>query len=54
LKLKCAEPISNVAFNFNLRRYTQGLRSAGAAVEQRGAAGRGLHSSTSKLNLSHF
>jgi homogentisate 1,2-dioxygenase len=24
LKLKCDEPLSNVAFNFNVRRYTEG------------------------------
>jgi hypothetical protein len=29
LKLKCDEPLSNFAFNFNVRRYTSGLFNAG-------------------------
>jgi hypothetical protein len=40
LKLKCDEPLSNVAFNFNLRHYTEaGFLYAGAAAFD-GAVGR--------------
>ena len=47
LKLLYDELLSNLAFRFNLRRYT--MDPAAAA-----AAGRGLHSSTSRLNVSTF
>jgi hypothetical protein len=44
LKLECDELLSNLAFNFNLRRYTV----AGSVP------GTGFHSSTSHLNLCRF
>jgi hypothetical protein len=37
LKLKCDEPLSNVAFKFNVRRYTEG-RAKVAAGEAAAAA----------------
>ena len=37
MKLKCDEPLSNVAFNFNVRRYT-GARGGGGAANCGGAA----------------
>jgi hypothetical protein len=51
LKLICDEPLSKVAFNLNLRRYTMN-----DAVNKTGSSklGRGLHSSTSQLTLSRF
>ena len=45
LKLKCDEPLSNFAFNFNLRRYN---------LVTADDFGRGLHSSPFQLNLSRF
>jgi len=44
LKLKPDELLSNLAFNFNLRRYNKGLGPT--------MAGRGLHSFPFQLNLS--
>jgi hypothetical protein len=57
LKLKCDEPLSNVAFNFNSRRYTA---AAAEPVyhefphDPQMVPGRGLHPSTSQLNLNRF
>jgi hypothetical protein len=34
LKLKCDEPLSNFAFNFNLRRYTMGIDPSGAVASE--------------------
>jgi Na+/H+-translocating membrane pyrophosphatase len=46
------------AFDFNLRRYTAGNTTAaigkGFAIGSACLVGRGLHSSTSQLNLSRF
>jgi hypothetical protein len=52
LKPVCNTLLSSVAFNFNLRRYTMEALLADAAIKS--AMGRGLHSSTSPLNLSRF
>jgi len=50
LKLNCDEPLSTSAFKFNLRQYTVGVaRYEEAALR---LVGRGLHSSTFRLNLS--
>ena len=51
---KCLKPqydnlLSNVAFNFNLRRYMEALRGVPVTVH-----GRGLHSSTFHINQSLF
>jgi hypothetical protein len=46
LKLKYDEVLSNVAFNFNLRRY---IKDSHPMI-----TGRGLHSLTSELNLRTF
>ena len=70
LKLKYDALLSNVAFNFNLRRYTVDVDwKAGDVVVLASSnhnpdeaetvtlltvAGRGLHSSTFQLNLSRF
>jgi hypothetical protein len=56
LKLKCDEPLSNVAFNFNLRRYITDMSGAfnGNATFNANISGRGLRSSTFQLNLSCF
>ena len=52
LKLKCDELLSNFAFNFNMRRYMAAMTwPASFKVD---ADGRGLHSSTFRLNLSAF
>jgi hypothetical protein len=47
LKLKYDKLLSNVAFNFNLRRYSQEFLKWALQPP-----GRGLHSSTFQLNLS--
>ena len=52
LKLKHDEPLSTFAFNCNLRRYTV-VRLA-AVHRTVLPPGRGLHSSTFRLNLSRF
>ena len=53
LRLRCDGPLSNFAFKFNSRRYTQGRRAeCGDAPTH--VHGRGLRSSTSQLNLSRF
>jgi hypothetical protein len=53
LKLKYDEPLSNVAFKFSLRRYNlAAVIDARASELGRRYTGRGLHSSTSQLNLS--
>jgi len=67
--MKYGNPLSNVAFEFNLRRYNEGDAHVGLDFEIRNtyppvayvddgvtlrAAGRGLHSSTFQLNLSRF
>ena len=64
MKLKCDEPLSNAAFKFNLRRYKMekdyNIRMPAILQPPRlelmvaivAAPGRGLHSSTSQLNLS--
>jgi len=65
LKLNCDIPLSNFAFKFNLRRYTEVLevwsrrrrRQAGEGAALRalhGHPGRGLHSSTFRLIISTF
>ena len=54
MKLEYDEPLSNLAFNINLRRYTVAvlvLRGTGKVVC---VFGRGLHSSTFWLNVSTF
>jgi len=54
LKRRCDGPLSNFAFYFNLRRYTLGpVGGAGAAAAGK-VRGRGLHSSTFRLNVSTF
>jgi hypothetical protein len=51
LKLKYDDPLSNFAFNFNLRRYNKGpIRNDIRELIE--AAGRGSHSSTFHPNLS--
>jgi coproporphyrinogen III oxidase-like Fe-S oxidoreductase len=58
--LKCEEPLSNVAFKFNLLRYILAALDARFGVEPDAEIsmeidpGRGLHSSTFQLNLSQF
>ena len=65
LKLKYDELPSNFAFKFNLRRYSEGSKTipcnavgdfsiAGHATMKGLSLGRGVHSSTFQLNLSHF
>jgi hypothetical protein len=39
LKLQCDEPLSNFAFNFNVRRYTEGLLAEGEGGEPLGQGG---------------
>jgi hypothetical protein len=39
LKLKHDEPLSNVAFNFNLRRYSVGVRAVPGVVRPGGGRG---------------
>jgi hypothetical protein len=53
LKLKCDELLSNFAFKFNLRRYIKTLDGVTPALRVPLKA-RGVHSSTSHLNLSFF
>jgi len=50
LKLKYDKLLSSVAFKFNLRSYTEGLETHRGSI----ALGRGLHSSTCRLNVSAF
>ena len=58
-KLKCYEPLSILAFDFNLRRYTlhptmaNNFQAVATGTRVR-LTGRGLHSSTFQLNLSRF
>ena len=60
LKLKCDEPLSDFAFNLNLRRYILSSLSSFMSIAVLlflflivfAIVGRGLHSSTSQLNLS--
>jgi len=57
LKLQCNEALSNCAFNFNLRRYTQAYCACGYTRDVFGqpvpmTEGRGFLSSTFLLNLS--
>ena len=56
LKLKYDEPLSNFAFNFNLRRYIEAedARILTDMSLMRRMYGRGLHPSTFQLNLSRF
>jgi hypothetical protein len=62
LKVKYAEPLSNSAFNFNLRCYNMVAGSWHIENKERGFTnlrsqrnlGRGLHSSTAQLNLTRF
>jgi len=64
LKLKCDVLLSDLAFKFNLRHFSEALkinyandRDAAAAPGgggPGGGGGRGLHSFTSQLNLIHF
>ena len=57
MKLQYDEPLSNFAFNFNLHHYSKVSSKSWAncsGPEVLGLLGRGLHSSTSQLNLSHF
>jgi len=54
LKLKVDELLSSSAFEFNLRRYIKGLPATHGTTKKHRAHGRGLHSSTSQLNLSCF
>ena len=68
LNLYCDELLSSFVFNFNLRRYNVLLWKDFADVSKAkdvsgdgstfsisgGGGGRGLHSSTSQLNLSQF
>jgi hypothetical protein len=44
LKVKCEEPLSNIAFNFNVRRYTKIFGGPGTTLESAGfrPAGRNL------------
>jgi hypothetical protein len=53
LKLKYDEPLSNVAFEFNLRRYSK-VENSGHYIDPSAttAGGRGLPSFTFPLNLS--
>jgi len=54
LKLNYNNLLSSFAFNPNLRRYMEGeaMRGADGGEASTGIVGRGLHSSTSQLNLS--
>ena len=61
LKLKCGSPLSNFAFNNNLRRYPKAFESPNGDVRSTAVkvtleccalAGRGLYSSTFRLNFS--
>ena len=55
LKLKCDILLSIFAFKFNLRRYTEGERlTPTLSIELASPLGRGLHSSTFRLNISAF
>jgi hypothetical protein len=58
LKLRYDGPGSIFAFTFKLRRYTRGgvcsVPSTWVRAATGGTTGRGLHSSTSQLNLSRF
>jgi hypothetical protein len=59
LKLKYDKPLSNFAFKFNLRRYTMVGRAVEADEPLMDAgldslSGRGLHSSTFRINVSIF
>ena len=59
LKLECDEPLSEFAFKFNLRRYSEeggdvDLRDKQDDHDAYEAFGRGLHSSTFQLNVSAF
>jgi len=56
LKLICDEPLSNFAFNFNLRHYDQEGEARKRHEELMGQLvhGRGLHPSTCQLNVSGF
>jgi hypothetical protein len=61
LQRKCDELLSNVGFEFNLRGYTTEARAKLPADDDEVPlltatlqTGRGLHSSTSQLNLSRF
>ena len=56
LKLKYDEPLSNFAFNFNLRRYIEAedARILTDMSLMRRMYGRGLHPCTFQLNLSRF
>ena len=57
LKISNDGPLSNVAFNFNLHRYNTEVAlepAGGAQLAVDVTPGRGLHSSTSVLNLSRF
>ena len=51
LKLQYDKPLSTFAFKFNLRRYTLEMLHFS---QYHDADGRGLHSSTSQLNLSRL
>ena len=46
LKLECDEPLSNFAFNFNLRRYNEAVLEAHASCLKAGAYTRPLHGAT--------
>jgi len=59
--VNCFQFCSNFAFKFKLRRYTMASKRAALEAARnrltwhaRWVAGRGLHSSTSHLNLSRF
>jgi hypothetical protein len=64
LNLKCGVLLSSFAFKFNLRRYIMGddgidtiadaARTTAGTATRRRLLGRGLHPSTSQLNLSRF
>jgi hypothetical protein len=54
LQLKCDEPLSIIAFNLKMRRYTKARPQHSRLLLHVRRAGRGLHSSTSQLNLSRF
>ena len=57
LKLRYDGPLSEFAFKFNLRRFSMGMAMMDFVVRECRAVvprGRGLHSSTSQLNLSRF
>jgi hypothetical protein len=54
LKLRYVEPLSDIAFKFNLRRYNMARMLAVNAGLRVLKLGRGLHSSTFQLNVSRF